>query len=101
MNPFHFKNYEGYNLDETNKDLLIGLCNDGTKESHFRGSYSDFWIKMFHDSEYESLTTITVNKLVMMSTTYLSEKGFSALVYIKNKNMLKMVDYLMRGALEE
>ena len=60
LNPFHFNNYEDYKLDGTTKDLLIGLCNDGTKESHFRGSYSDFWIKMFHDSEYESLTTITV-----------------------------------------
>ena len=40
--PFHFKNYEDYKLGETNKDLLIDLCKDGTEESHFRDSYSDF-----------------------------------------------------------
>ena len=39
----------------------------------------------------------------MMPTTYLVEKGFSALVDIKNKkrNRLKMVDELMRGVLDE
>ena len=42
LNPFHFKNYEDYKLDGTTKDLLIDLCNDGTKESHFRDSYSHF-----------------------------------------------------------
>ena len=49
---------------------------------------------MLYDSEYESIATIAVNKLVMMPTTYLAEKGFSALVDIKNKkrNRLKMVD---------
>ena len=52
---------------------------------------------MLYDSEYESIATIAVNKLVMMPTTYLAEKGFSALVEIKNKkrNMLKMVNELM------
>ena len=76
MNTFPFKNYENYKLDGTNKDLLVDLCNDGSKKSHFRDSYSDFWVKMLQDSEYESLTTIAVNRL-------------------------KMVDELMRGALEE
>ena len=103
MYPYHFKNYEYYKLDGTMKDLLIDLCNDGAKESQFRDSYSNFWVIMLHNSEYKPLATIAVNKLVMMPTTYLVEKGFSALVDIKNKkrNRLKMVDELMRGALEE
>ena len=58
------------------KDLLIDLCNDGAKESQFRDSYSNFWVKMLQDSEYKPLATIAVNKLVMMPTTYLAEKGF-------------------------
>ena len=76
---------------------MIDLCNDETKESHFRDSYSDFWIKRLQDSEYESVAT-AVKKLVMMLTTYLAKNGFLALVDIKNKkrNMLKMVDELMR-----
>ena len=58
---------------------------------------------MLQDSQYESLATVAVNKLVMMSTAYPAEKGFSAVVEIKNKkkNRLKMVVELMRGALEE
>ena len=35
----------------------------------------------------------------MMPTIYLPEKGFSALVDIKNR--LKIIEELMRGALEE
>ena len=103
LNTFHFKNYEYYKLDETNKDLLINVCKDGNKESHFRGSYSDFWAKILQNTEYKSRATIAVNKLVMMPTTYLAENGFSGLVEIKNKKRkrLKMVDELMRGALEE
>ena len=52
---------------------------------------------MLQDSAYESLATIAVNKLALIPTTYLIEKGFTALVDIKNKkrNMLKMVDELM------
>ena len=82
---------------------MIDLCNDGTKESHFRDSYSDFWVKMLQDSEYESLANVAVNKLVMIPTTYLAEKGFWDLVEIKNKkrSRLNMVDELIRGALEE
>ena len=74
--------------------MLIDLCYDGTKESYFRDSYLDFWVKMLQDSEYESLNTIAVNKLVMIPTTYLTEKDFSVIVDIKNKkrNRLKMVD---------
>ena len=82
---------------------MIDLCNDRTKESHFRDSYSDIWVKMLQHFEYKYLATIAVNKLVMMPPTYLAKKGFSALVDIKNKkrNRLKIVDELMRGALEE
>ena len=94
-----FKNYVNYKLDKTTKDLLIDLCNDGTKESHFSDSYSDFWVRMLQDSEYKPLGTIAVNKLVMMPTNYLAEKRFSAPVYIKNR--LKIVDELMRGAFED
>ena len=52
---------------------------------------------MVQDSEYKPLATIAVYKQVMMPTTYLAEKGFSALVNTKNKkrNRLKMVNELM------
>ena len=45
----------------------------------------------------------TLQQLVLMPTTYMSEKGFSCLVEIKSKkrNALTGVDSLMRGTLEE
>ena len=63
-------------LLEGNKGLLNYLSNDVTKESHFRDIYSDFWVKLLQDSEYKSLATIAINKLVMMPTTYLLKRVF-------------------------
>ena len=76
MNTFHFNDYEDYKLDERNKDLLVDVSNDGTKESHFRDSYSDFWFEMLKDPELKYLATTAVNKIVMMPTTYLAKEGF-------------------------
>ena len=50
---------------------------------------------MLQNSQY--FATIAANKLVMMPTIYLAEKGFSTIVDIKNKktNRLKIIDELM------
>ena len=64
--------------------------------------YSEFWIHILQQPEYKSLATIALKKLVILPTTYMAENGFSALVDFKSKgNILKHVDELMRGALEE
>ena len=58
---------------------------------------------MLQLSEYKFLAIIAVKKLLIMPTTYMTEKGFSALVDIKQKkwSCFKNVDELMRGALKE
>lgn len=41
---------------------------------------------MFQDSSYKSLTDISVNKLVIMRTTYYAKNSFLAIVDIKKNN---------------
>ena len=104
MNPFVYKDYEYYNLAVPSENLLIEISNDKVQEANFKGSdtYSNYWVEVLQNSRYNCLATIALDKLVMMPTTYLAEKGFSALVDIKNKkrNRIIRVDELMRGALE-
>ena len=40
--------------------IPFDLSNEVTKESHFRDSYPDFWVKMLKDSKYKSHATIAV-----------------------------------------
>ena len=52
--------------------------------------------------EYQAVATAALEKLVLMPTTYLCEKGFSCLVELKTKKRkrLQCLDVVMRGALE-
>ena len=56
---------------------------------------------MLYHSEYKSHASITITKLIVIPTIYVTEKSFSEQVEIKKKkqNRLKCVDALMRGAL--
>ena len=65
--------------------------------------YGDFSAGLFESPEYNKIALKTLRKLVMMPTSYMSEKGFSCSVELKTKkrNSLKCVDVLMRGALKK
>ena len=92
--------------EETIGDMasnLIDLSQDMVQKSIFGTlSYGDFWVNLLKIDEYSGLATAALQKLVIMPTTYLSEKEFSCLVDLKDKkrNRLKCIDTVMRGALE-
>ena len=101
-----------FNLDLVNKsnlgsklENLVDLSQDFSLRSKFQScsSYGNFWTSLLHEKGAKEIATIALQKLSMMPTTYLAEKGFSVLTDIKMKkwNRLKSVDDFMRGALEE
>ena len=85
-------------------ESLLDLHTDFMQKSSFTAfDYNgDFCVSLIQFPEYQTLAEEALSILVHMVTTYLSEKGFSALVDIKTKkrNALLDLDPLMRGALE-
>ncbi|XP_029341033.1 protein FAM200A-like [Acyrthosiphon pisum] len=80
--PFYVK------VDEVDDDIqedLIELQNDRNCKDTFESSMNieEFWCKKA--ITYPKLREIALRYLVMFSTTYMCEQGFSALLYIKNK----------------
>ncbi|KAG7172784.1 SCAN domain-containing protein 3-like 5 [Homarus americanus] len=65
--------------------------------------YGDYWVGLVKFPEYKSIAMKALQPQVMMTTTYLSEQGFSTLVELKTmkRNSLQNLDSLMRGALEK
>jgi len=57
-------------------------------------TWLDFWISV--RKEYQELSNIAVKVLIGFSTTYLCERGFSSLTYLKSKyrNKLNVEDDL-------
>ena len=86
----------------TNK--FIELRSDLVKIAEFKTftNYTDFWVSLLSNLEYQTLTQKVISILVRMLLTYHCEQGFSFLVKIKSKktNSIKDVDTLMRGALK-
>ncbi|XP_008180095.2 protein ZBED8-like [Acyrthosiphon pisum] len=81
-NPFIVK------VDEVDDDIqedLIELQNDRNCKDTFESSMNieEFWCKKA--ITYPKLREIALRYLVMFSTTYMCEQGFSALLFIKNK----------------
>ena len=70
-------------------------------KTHFYNG--DYWAGLLESPEYKKIALKALRKLVLMPTTYMSEKEFSCFVELKTKkrNTLKYVCLLMRGALEE
>ena len=64
--------------------------------------YENYSVGLLESPEYK-IALKTLQQLVLMPTTYMSEKGFSSLVEIKTKkqNALTGMDFLMRGTLEK
>ena len=86
----------------TNK--LIELRSDLVKKAEFKTftNYTDFWVSLLSNLEYQTLAQKTISILVRMPSAYPCEQEFSSLVQIKLKkrNSIKDVDTLMRGVLE-
>jgi hAT family C-terminal dimerisation region len=65
------------------------ICSDGAPaltgiRSGFRTmSLGEFWLSM--NQEYNTLKKIAVAMLLQFSTSYLCEKGFSSMLFLKNK----------------
>ena len=80
------------------------LKNDFCQQAFFnRGKHAEFWVGAL-DGAYKDLAIQALKVLVQNPTTYLAEKGFSALVDIKTSKrscvLNETLDDLMRGALE-
>lgn len=65
--------------------------------------HGDYWVGLLAFPEYKSIALKACQPLIMMTTTFLSEQGFSTLVELKSKrrNSLQYVDSVMRVALEK
>lgn len=84
INPF-IKS-EKNKLSSLNEEKLIELYSDKGLEQIFNSNknISKFWIKIQY--EYPALTEEALKKLILFSTTYLCEAGFSTMTTIKTKS---------------
>ena len=103
INPFIADHLSQTNLGDM-METLLELHNDFSQKSFFKTHpyYGDYWVSLLEFPEYKTIALKALQELVLMPTTYLSEKGFSCLVELKTKkrNALKCVDSSMRVALE-
>lgn len=66
------------------EDALMELSNDRTLKAAFDSkTLAEFWISI--EGEYPQLSKAAIDTLMPFGSTYLCEKTFSALTYIKNK----------------
>uniref|UniRef100_A0A3Q1G3T1 HAT C-terminal dimerisation domain-containing protein n=1 Tax=Acanthochromis polyacanthus TaxID=80966 RepID=A0A3Q1G3T1_9TELE len=71
------------------EDALIELSSDRTLRALFDAkSLDEFWISV--RKEYPQLSAAALNTLMPFGSTYLCEKTFSALTYIKNKHRSRL-----------
>ena len=86
-------------------ETLVELQQDFSKRAFFKSHlyYRDYRVDLLESPEYKKIALEVKRELVVMPTTYISEKGFSCLVELKTKkqNTLKCVDSLISRALEE
>ncbi|XP_073667603.1 SCAN domain-containing protein 3-like [Paramisgurnus dabryanus] len=71
------------------EDALIELTTDRTLRTAFNGKTLDkFWVSVV--LEYPQLSKAALDVLMQFGSTYLCEKTFSALTYIKNKHRSRL-----------
>jgi hypothetical protein len=100
-NPFNVE-IETQELSQEQKDKLIELSCYLQLESRFESmKIPRFWLSV--RNEFPDLSKSAANYLMPFATTYLCEKAFSCLVFIKNKyrNTLKSVENELRLALTQ
>jgi len=84
-------------LTSLEEDNLIKISTNGSLKLQFnQKSLENFWLHVQKD--YPVLSSKALEVLIPFSTTYLCEKAFSALVYVKNKfrNRLENVESELR-----
>ncbi len=88
-NPFDEDYLKKVNMAPTEEDSLIELSCDQDLKSSFRTTpLILFWINVRKD--YPAISIIALRQLMGFSTTYLCERAFSTLVYLKNKYRNKL-----------
>ncbi|KAK5863610.1 hypothetical protein PBY51_000631 [Eleginops maclovinus] len=79
-----FTNCSSNNLPSELEDALIELSSDRTLQASFASKTLDeFWLSVVQ--EYPGLSKAAMDILTPFGSTYLCEKTFSSLAYIKNK----------------
>ena len=81
INPDIADHFSQANLGDM-MEALLELQNDFLQKSFFktRPYHSDYCVSSLKSPEYKTIATKALQTLVLMPTTYLSEKGFSCLV---------------------
>lgn len=95
--PFSVNVYELKELTAAEEDKLIEISTDGALKLQFKEqSLPNFWAHLHAD--FPELSEKAMKILMPFVTTYLCEKSFSVLVYLKNKyrNRLKNVESELR-----
>lgn len=89
-NPFSVNLYELEGLTVAEKDKLIEISTDGALKLQFKEPpLPNFWAHLQVD--FPELSKRTMIVLMPFAMTYLCERAFSSLIYLKNKyrNCLK------------
>ena len=78
INPFIADHLKQANLGEL-IETLMELHQDFAERASFKTHlyYGDFWVGLLESPEYNKIALKALRKLVMMPTTYMSEKRFS------------------------
>uniref|UniRef100_UPI003590028F zinc finger BED domain-containing protein 5-like n=1 Tax=Myxine glutinosa TaxID=7769 RepID=UPI003590028F len=73
------------NLSNRLKEDLIDIVSDGTLETLFRkDTLVKFWLTVSH--EYPEIAHLAVKFLMLFTTTWMWEAGFSTMTYLKSKS---------------
>lgn len=90
QNPFHDENLKkASELTPAQEDILTELSCDSVMKNVFREkNLVSFWMEA--RSDYASLSKEAMNFLMIFTTTYLCERSFSTLVFLKNKYRNKL-----------
>jgi hypothetical protein len=82
--PFSIEDILPESLTTNEKDELMELSCDGSLQQMFKKmDFTEFWLA--RQKEYPLISDEAVKFLLVFSTTYLCECGFSSMIYIKNK----------------
>jgi hypothetical protein len=95
--PFSVSVHEVEGLTEAEEDQLMEVTTDGALKMQFKEkTLANFWAYL--QDEFPGLSKKAMKVLMPFVTTYLCEKSFSALIYLKNKyrNRLENVESELR-----
>jgi len=84
VDPFNADVLEITGLTTTQENQSIDISSNSSLRRIFKeSSLFSFWLSLRQD--YPEISEAVIRPLILFSTTYLCEKGFSTYVYTKNK----------------